>query len=192
MSDETRSGIENLRPWTPGESGNPTGSSKRSKARAAAKRVGGLAPAMRELLEESCPEDLLAELTSEQRAAIEGSPTLARYLASKLVTSAASAGNARDLHLSMSLIGAIDARIEEPPQSTSGEMPWESVFRLLPEVVRHAVMDAIDEVDPNDLKAAELGIPGANEKAIRAFVRGVETSDLEIIRHELEARLNDS
>lgn len=190
MADEPQVGNGNLVRWEPGQSGNPAGSSKRSRARAAAKRTAGLAPAMRALLEETCPEDLLAELTPEQRAAIEGSPTLARYLASKLVASAASAGNARDLHLSMSLIGAIDARIEDPPE-TAGPS-WEGVFRLLPPVVMQAVVDALDEVDPNDLESAELGISGANEKAIRSFVRNVPASALEIVRHELDARLSDS
>ena len=105
MSDEPRSGVANLVPWVPGQSGNPAGSSKRSKARAAAKRVGGLAPALRQLLDERCPEDLLAELSEEQRAGLDGHPTLARYLGAKLVSSAATANTFGQLISALSLIG---------------------------------------------------------------------------------------
>lgn len=111
VSDSSRPGNGNLLPpWKPGESGNPAGSSKRVRARAAAKRVSGLAASLRALLDQECPEDLLAELTPEQRAGLDGSPSLARYLAAKLVTSAAAASSFGQLLSALQLIATVDLR----------------------------------------------------------------------------------
>jgi hypothetical protein len=75
---------------------------------------------MRQLLEEECPESLLAELTDEQRASIESEPTLARILSAKLVTAAASSKNPRDMLAALSLVAQIDSRHDDGFESAGG------------------------------------------------------------------------
>lgn len=126
MSDQPKPGTGNLvRPWQPGESGNPDGSSRRQRARAAAKRIGGLAPALRRLLDEKCPEELLGTLTAEQRAGLDGDETLARFLAARLVTSAASSTSLAQLVAALQLIGTIDGRNQsgDEGEAVSVELP---------------------------------------------------------------------
>lgn len=110
MTDRVHPGSENLTPWAKGESGNPSGLSQCVRARMATSRIGGLAPALRELLDAPCPEALLAELNPEQLAGLDGGPSLARYLAAKLLTTAASPQTFGQLLSALSLIGTIDTR----------------------------------------------------------------------------------
>lgn len=145
MADSSHPGSGNLLPpWRPGESGNPNGSSQRQRARAAAKRISGLAPALRELLNDRPPEVLLAELSDEQRAAMDGSETLARYLAAKLVTSAGAAENLSQLLSALSLIASIDSR-NEPEETLATDqamgMPWQEIYKPMPLFLKTCVLE---------------------------------------------------
>ena len=139
MSD----GSGNLRPWQPGESGNPAGSSQRARARAAARRVDGLADALREIITERCPESVLATLPPEQRAALDGDPSLARFLAARLVTAAASASNPRDLVQALGLIAGIGSRIDAGPELDASAAIVD-YFTQLPAPLRSAVLEGLE------------------------------------------------
>lgn len=170
MSDRVHPGAENLQPWKPGQSGNPEGSSKRARARTVARRIGGLAPALRELLDEQAPESLLATLTEEQRAAIDGDFTLARYLGARLVTSAASARSFSEFLSALSLIGQIDTKATGEDESATGD--------------HNAVLQALIRELPLDLGSALIAAlrfrqqtPSAGESWVDELGRWMQPED---------------
>jgi len=135
---------------------------------------------MRQILEEECPESLLAELTDEQRASIEAGPTLARFLSAKLVTAAASSKNPRDTFAALSLVAQIDSRHGDGFEST-GEISWRQVFERLPSFLQNAIVCALDTIDPNNLNAPLN--PDAELAAIRGFVESLSYERREIADH---------
>ena len=174
------SGNGNLIPWKPGESGNPRGGSKRASARAAAKRVGGLAPALRELLDQSCPEELLAGLTEEQRAGIDGNDSLARFLAAKLLAAAAEAKNLDDFARAISLVISVDtkATIQESSE------PWERVVERLPDHLSTPLQAAIEAQntggDPSSV--FQLHLDGSLDEAQRARMYRATMGNIDLSR----------